>query len=484
MTTSWSPTAAAGRNSLSRFSPPSTQLYHGISQYSTRVPADFYGKIDQLANKKKSPTTSPNTSPTSEPNYKRVHSTRAERLLPGYNNLSKPSSTKVDPLLPNDVYESEQIYERVNHPIGFSMSVSLKEREAATSWDELISSEPTIARHTTLKTTVRNNSNTNSRASNDSISSSSSTFRPIPSQRRTEQYQWEGPSDGTLDTELWRVPPQSQSLQYQQFLQESLEQEQKISLIDPMNASINPEYGKDHWSVNQSLGAQEDNEEVLGTFVPQCFATGSMSSTMENVSGMSTMEKELRRRKLLETRKHETKQENQSFEKISSRDGSEIPHDKYIHHDQPGDASAGARRHSDGLSTIISIGPDGSYLGSFSDTNNTNVDMIDKLSTRKECDKLTGTYRSKKWGAGGGGMSEPLGESMNAGSSASSAEAPKWMTSNREKIVPGSLVHQKDRMVRIIFLLLVNTEKCFFFLTCIFLFPFFIKFFSSCFFHF
>ena len=60
------------------------------------IAADFYGKIDQLANKKKSPTTSPNTSPTSEPNYKRVHSTRAERLLPGYNNLSKPSSTKVD----------------------------------------------------------------------------------------------------------------------------------------------------------------------------------------------------------------------------------------------------------------------------------------------------------------------------------------------------------------------------------------------------
>lgn len=63
---------------------------------------------------------------------------------------------------------------------------------------------------------------------------------------------------------------------------------------------------------------------------------------------------------------------------------------------------------------------------------------------RKVCLCNTGTYRSKEWGAGGGGKPEPLGNKMHAGTQAVSSEAPTWMTSIREEYGPSTLMHHKN----------------------------------------
>ena len=392
-----SPTARTGRNTLSRFSPTHTQMYHGMSQISPRISADFYNKIDQCGTKKRSPNSSTNPSPTFiDPQQQRPSSTD----LP-YGNLCKPSSMQNDPLSPSQVLSSEQIYEHVNHPIGYSMQKSQRKRDVASEWETLITSEPCIARHNICKerrqsretncSSNSNNSNHSNHSNNTRISTgSAAAFRPV---RKADQYAWEGPQDATLDTALWRSPPPTT-------------QEEK------------------------------DIDAVQESFKSQCFTQSNMNDSQE---------REERRRQHLEVRRKRKKKNKAPAEASMLK-----VVDPIIHHDD----AAGERIGANNL-MIWSVGPSGNATGFLDDKKSSS----DRLSQRKSCDKNTGTYRSKKWGAGGGYKSEPLGDNMNPGSNSISAEMPNWITSNREQRVPDSLVHQKDRQVRclcVVFTLLLT----------------------------
>jgi hypothetical protein len=370
---SFSPTSNGGRNTLNRFSPVDTQLDHGRSQTSTRVVGSpFYGKIDQLNNKKKITF---NDSPY-DPMKKSASTTKMSPTKLPFGNLHLPSSTERDPTLTASmkIQPSPKMYDQVRHPIAYTIQSSQKDRLFATSWDALISNEPTIARHTNF------NAEGTDGGGSRSHSSDSQQFRPV----QTDSYEWQGPKDETLDTQLWR-----------------------------------------------------DSEEVDTSL------ENSFRKCYSQTQKMTTREQEERRRRHLEVRRKKRieleKSRETSPKKLST--GNII-----INHD-----AAAGERHELNRGKIWTVGSNGEMIGfadqSVGDSANTDV-KGGRLIQRRKCEKNTGTFRSKEWGAGGGGKFEPIGETMHHGNHAASSCAPEWMTSNREKRgLGGTLLHHKDRVV-------------------------------------
>jgi hypothetical protein len=388
---SFSPTANAGRNALNRFSPIGSQLNHGRSQTSTRVMgAPFYGKIDQCSTKKRiSPTnvpssTLPSTSPPSN--------VRPTNL--SFGGLQMPSSTDQDPLMAATmrVVVDPKLYQHVQHPIAYPMRTSQKDRVFATNWDEMISQEPHRARHNHVKEGVQLDSNV--------------LFHPAQQQQMLQQqqqrqnhsYEWEGPQDASLDPGLWRG-------------NEDVQDDDDVAL------------------------EREDS-------FSNCYVQSNMRATEAQKERRKRHQEQLSRRKKI------VKELSRENSPLKQSTGPII-----IKHDE----AAGDRLHpSEEGNMIWSCDSSGGGVG-FREKPKFDPESgwIDdpsaaprsKLDVRKKCDKNTGTFRSKKWGAGGGGKFEPVGSVMHHGNDAASSGAPTWMTANREKRVPTTLIHHKDRCV-------------------------------------
>jgi len=403
-----STTTSASRNTLTRFSPTNTQLNHGQSQFSTRLEhAPFYNKIDQCGTRKipsnrnvngRKLHIAPSTTTSSIITMIDCKSSSSDNLA--FGELNMPSSTGTDPLSPANGTSLERMYERVNHPIGYSMNDSRKRREDAKAWDDLIEDEPTIARHSSMKMSRRRRGELG-----DSLSVSTSS-RPA---RRMEEYAWDGPVDNKLDTELWRIPLQRQQKEKGQGEGEGEGQGQRQR--------------------------QGDSENPLENSFTKCFAQSNMM-VMEEME-----ERTERRRKHLESRWKVTEAEEMVREPSPEKIKSTI----ITHNVAAGEDHRKAMNDGNG-EQILSIGPDGNLLASFSRKQSSSGE--NRLLQRRDCDKNTGTFRDKVWGAGGGGKSEPIGDRMSPGSVSASAEAPDWMIKNRLDRAPETLIYQKDRMVR------------------------------------
>ena len=407
---SFSPTASAGRNTLNRFSPTSTQLNHGLSQHSTRLPADFYPKIDQVARNKKR---SPNSSPT---NIAQPFSTQrtSPTDLP-FGNLRQPSSMNQEPTRTASNHAQTQVaskmYERVQHPIDYPMQASQQDRSFATNWDELISSEPHIARHSHLQSGIdAANRMVDSRSSNRSHMSNASNASNMSSMQQQEAYEWEGPHNETLETELWRTAP--------------------------VAAGAGTELDVHVVHHGRSIKNYGDDSPALEDSFTKCYYQSNK---------MTSQAQEERRQRHLEIR------QKASVALEKSRETSPIkllPSTTVIRHNE---AAGDTHGHSD-ADMVWSCGPDGVPVGFVVNTTSPTTsptNQINTLHVRKDCKQNTGTYRAKEWGAGGGGKFEPMGDRMHHGNHAASSGAPQWMTSNREVRAPGTLIHHKDRTVSV-----------------------------------
>ena len=371
------------------FSPTNTQLNRGQSQFSNRLEhAPLYNKIDQCGTSTRKIPSNRNV------NGRKLIDCKSSSSDMAFGELNKPSSTVTDPLSPANGTSLERMYERVNHPIGYSMNDSRKRREDAKAWEDLIKDEPTFARHSSMKMSRRR------RGELGGSLSVSTSSRPT---RRMEEYAWDGPVDNKLDTELWRIP---------------LQRQQK--------KEGEPGVGE----------GQGDPENPLENSFTKCFARSNMM-VMEEMEQRTE-----RRRKHLESRWKVTEAEEMvrepSPEKIKS---STI----ITHNVAAGEDHRRAMNDGNGKQ-ILSIGTDGNLIASFSSKQSSSAE--NRSLQRRDCDKNTGTYRDKVWGAGGGGKSEPIGDRMNPGSVSASAEAPDWMIKNRLDRAPETLIYQKDRMVR------------------------------------